>query len=355
MITENRMKRKRRVPMVLLALLFLLCQTSARAVPKTLDIYFIDVEGGAATLIVTPTGQSLLIDSGFPGDRDAGRIAHVALEVAGLKQIDHCIVTHWHRDHVGGIAPLARLIPIKNYYDHGLPPAIAYDMQAELIEAYRQTTQGKSVILNPGDKIRLRRSQNNLPPLNVRVLAAGGMVIGEQSSSPQIRPCGPDFEAKPEDKSDNTNSVAILLTFGHFKFFDGGDLMWNIENRMACPKNQVGAVDVYQVNHHGLDASNNPTFVRAINPRVAIINDGPRKGGEARTFSTLRGLKEIEAIYQLHRNVRTSDKDNTMSGYIANEVEACEGNFIKLSVEPTGRSYTVSIPARQISRAYRTR
>ena len=131
--------------------------------------------------------------------------------------------------------------------------------------------------------------------------------------------------------------------------------MWNIENRMACPKNQVGAVDVYQANHHGLDASNNPTFVRAINPRVAIINDGPRKGGEARTFSTLRGLKEIEAIYQLHRNVRTSDKDNTMSGYIANEVEACEGNFIKLSVEPTGRSYTVSIPARQISRAYRTR
>src|SRR6185503_40708 len=145
-----------------------------------------DVEGGAATLIVTPTGQSLLIDSGFPGDRDAGRIAHVALEVAGLKQIDHCIVTHWHRDHVGGIAPLARLIPIKNYYDHGLPPVIAYDMQAELIEAYRQTTQGKSVILNPGDKLKLRRSRSSLRPLNIRVLAAGGMVIGEQSSSPQI-------------------------------------------------------------------------------------------------------------------------------------------------------------------------
>jgi competence protein ComEC len=349
------MKRKPRVPMVPLALLFLLCQTTARAAPGHLDIYFIDVEGGAATLIVSPAGESLLIDSGFPGDRDAGRIAHVALEVAGLKQIDHCIVTHWHRDHVGGIASLARLIPIKNYYDHGLPQAIAADMQAELIEAYKQTTQGKSVTLGAGDELKLRRSRSLLRPLNIRVLAAGGMVIGEQSSAPQVRPCGSDFEAKPEDKTDNTNSVAILLTFGRFRFFDGGDLMWNIENRLACPKNLVGAVDVYQVDHHGSDVSNNPTFVRAISPRVAIINDGPRKGGEARTFSTLKSLKGIEAVYQLHRNVRTSDKDNTMSGYIANEAEACQGNFIKLSVDSSGRSYTVSIPAKQISRSYRVR
>ena len=91
---------------------------------KPLDIYFIDVEGGAATLIVTPTGQSLLIDTGFPGDRDAGRIAHAALEIAGLKQIDHCVITHWHRDHVGGVPALAKLIPIKNYYDHGLPQTL---------------------------------------------------------------------------------------------------------------------------------------------------------------------------------------------------------------------------------------
>ncbi|PYS59181.1 MAG: hypothetical protein DMF74_22005, partial [Acidobacteria bacterium] len=113
--------------------------------------------------------------------------------------------------------------------------------------------------------------------------------------------------------------------------------------------------DVYQVDHHGLDISNNPAFVRALNPRVAIINDGPRKGGEARTFATLKSLNEIEAIYQLHRNVRTVDKDNTMSGYIANEAEVCQGNLIKISVDPTGKTYTVSIPARQLSRRYRTR
>ncbi len=146
-----------RTLIVLLAGLFLLCNVGQAAV-KTLDIYFIDVEGGAATLIVTPTGRSLLIDTGFPGDRDAGRIAHVALEIAGLKQIDHCIITHWHRDHVGGVAALAKLIPIRNYYDHGLPQTIAADMQAEFIEAYKQTVRGKSITLKPGDEIKLQRS-----------------------------------------------------------------------------------------------------------------------------------------------------------------------------------------------------
>jgi len=339
----------------LFAVLFLFCPGTARPAPKTLDIYFIDVEGGAATLIVTPTGQSLLIDTGFPGDRDAGRIAHVALEIAGLKQIDHCVITHWHRDHVGGVPALAKLIPIKNYYDHGLPQTLGSDLQAEFIDAYKHTTEGKSVTLKPGDEIKLQRSPKYLPPLDVRVIAAGGMVLGEQTIAPQVRPCGENFEAKAEDTSDNVNSVAILLTFGRFKFFDGGDVTWNLENRLVCPKNLIGPVDVFQVDHHGVDSSNNPTMVRAIQPRVAIIDDGPRKGAEPRTFATLKQSPLIEAIYQLHRNLRSADKENTMAGYIANEEEACQGNFIKLSVEPDTKSYTVSIPAKQISRSYRTR
>jgi beta-lactamase superfamily II metal-dependent hydrolase len=346
---------KRKTILVFFAVLFINVWVSARAPKKTLDIYFIDVEGGAATLIVTPTGQSLLIDTGFPGDRDAGRIARVALEIAGLKQIDHCVITHWHRDHVGGVPALAKLIPIKNYYDHGLPTTIASDMQAEYIEAYKQTTEGKSITLKPGDEIKLNRSPKFVPPLAVRVIAAGGQVLGEESSKPQVRPCGEDFQSKPEDTSDNANSIGILLTFGPFRFFDGGDLTWNIENRLACPKNIVGAVDVYQVDHHGTDSSNNPVLVQALNPRVAIIDNGPRKGGEARTFATLKGLQNIDAIYQLHRSLRTTDQDNTMAGYIANEEEACQANFIKLSVEPNGKWFTMSIPAKQISRRYRTR
>jgi len=351
----------RKIPMklkILLLLAFLTIFTapnSVEAASGTLDIYFVDVEGGAATLIVTPAGQSLLIDTGFPGDRDAGRIAHVALEVAGLKQIDYCVITHWHRDHVGGVATLAKLIPIKNYYDHGLPLAIAPDMQAELIEAYKQTTEGKSVTLRPGDEIKFQRSPGHLPRVAVRVVAAGGVVLGESSGDPQVKPCGPNFEANPVDTTDNVNSVGLVLTFGRFKFFDGGDLSWNIENRLTCPREIIGPVDVFQVDHHGTDASNNPVLVRSLKPRVAIIDNGPRKGGEARSFATLKTVPQIEAIYQLHRNLRTTDNDNTLAGYIANEEESCQGNFIKVSVAPNSKSYTVSIPARQISRSYQTR
>src|SRR5256885_7022617 len=204
--TLNDDTKKRRTPMNqtpralsgLFAVPFLFCPATARPSAKTLDIYFIDVEGGAATLIVAPSGQSLLIDTGFPGDRDAGRIARVAREVAGLNQIDHCVITHWHRDHVGGVPSLAKLIPIKNYYDHGLPQTLGSDLQAEFIEAYKQTTQGKSITLKPGDEIKLLK-RPNYRPLQVRVLAAGGRVLGEQSSSPQIRPCGENFTAKAED------------------------------------------------------------------------------------------------------------------------------------------------------------
>jgi hypothetical protein len=181
------------------------------------------------------------------------------------------------------------------------------------------------------------------------------MVLGEKSKEPQVRPCGENFQLQPEDTTDNANSIGVLLTFRGFRFYDGGDLTWNVENRLACPKNLVGQVDVFQVDHHGNDSSNNPVLVRALDPRVAIINSGPRKGAEAGTFATLSKLSAIEGIYQLHRNLRTTDKDNTSSPYIANEAEACQGNFIKLSVEPDGKSYTVSIPAKQISRHYRTR
>ena len=349
----NKAMKRHHIFVILSAILFTVSNT-ASAAPKTLDIYFIDVEGGAATLIVTPAGESMLIDTGFPGERDAGRIAHVALDVAGLKQIGHCVITHWHRDHEGGVPGLAKLIPIKTYYDHGLPETFAADMQAEFINAYKETTQGKSITLKPGDRINLTRAKGTAA-ISVRVLTANGIVIGEESAAPQIRPCGENFQSRAEDVTDNAKSISMLLTFGRFKFFDGGDISWNIENRLACPRNIVGPVDIYQVDHHGVDSSNNPALVRALNPRVALIDSGPRKGAEPVTFATLKSIPGIEAIYQLHRNLRTTDKDNTLAGYIANEEEACAGNFIKLSVATDNRSYVISIPAKQISRTYRTR
>ena len=337
---------------VSVASVLILILSSISVSAKTLDIYFIDVEGGAATLIVTPLGESILVDSGFPGDRDAGRIARVARDVAHLTAIDHYITTHWHRDHVGGIAKLVELIPVKHYYDHGLPAAPAPDILPDLIEAYKKTTQGQTKTLNAGEEIRLRNA-HSMPLVRLRVLAANGVVEGEPPGSPQVRTCNADQKPMPEDKTDNANSIGFLLTFGRFRFFDGGDLTWNVENKLVCPRDLVGAVDVYQVNHHGADTSNNPSLVRALSPGVAIINNGARKAGDVKTFATLRTSPGIEAIYQLHRNLVTTANDNTMSGYIANEEEDCKGNYIKLAVDEAASSYTVSIDAKEIRRKYR--
>ena len=339
-----------RLSVVAVVLLLILSSVSVSA--KTLDIYFIDVEGGAATLIVTPLGESILVDSGFPGDRDAGRIARVARDEAHLTQIDHYITTHWHRDHVGGIAKLVELIPVKRFYDHGLPAAPAPDILPDLIEAYKKTTHGQTRTLNAGEEIKLRNARP-IPLMRLRVLAANGVVEGEPTGSPQIRTCSPDQKPMPEDKTDNANSIGFLLSFGRFRFFDGGDLTWNVENKLVCPRNLVGAVDVYQVDHHGADTSNNPSLVSALSPGVAIINNGARKAGEVKTFATLRATPGIEGIYQLHRNVLTSANDNAPFTYIANDEENCRGEFIKLSVDEFAKTFTVNIDAKQVNRKYR--
>jgi competence protein ComEC len=338
----------------LLLLTLVLASSITQATPKTLDFYFIDVEGGAATLIITPLGESMLIDSGFQEERDAQRILHVAKNVAGLKQIDHFVATHWHRDHVGGITLLAKLFPVKNFYDHGFPSKPANDIQTPLLEAYRAVSNGKSIALNAGDEIKFL-SQRSVPRLRFRILAANGSVVGEEAGAPQIKPCGSDFKPIDEDKTDNANSLGMILSFGSFKFFNGGDLTWNIENKLVCPKDLIGPVDVFQVNHHGVGNSNNPAMVRAIKPRVAIIDNGPRKGADPSVYVTLKSVREIEAIFQLHKNVRSTWSENTSSTFIANDDEKCQGEFIKMSVDANGRSYRVEIPSKKVGFNYQVR
>jgi len=249
---------------------------------------------------------------------------------------------------------LVELIPVRRYYDHGLPAAPAVDIFPLLIDAYKKATQGRSETLHAGDEIKLRNTRT-IPRLRLVVLAASGVVKGEPADAPQIRICNPELKVMPEDKTDNANSIAFALSFGSFRFFDGGDLTWNVENKLVCPRDLVGAVDVYQVDHHGFDISNNPALVKVLNPRVAIINNGARKAGEPKTFAMLKALPAMQGIYQLHRNVLTTENDNPPADYIANEQETCNGEFIKLSVDQTARSFTVSIPAKQISRNYSVR
>jgi len=331
------------------AVILLLCLPlfSGRAsAAKGLEIYFVDTEGGAATLIVSPAGESTLIDCGNPGERDAERIFRAAKQ-AGLKQIDNLIITHWHLDHYGGAEALARKMPIKHCFDHGIPASLADDPTnfPKLMAAYKAVSQGNSKQVNPGDEIPL--AQAGPAPLHLQCLVARGEAIPDKPGGPQ-NGYSKTFKPMPEDTSDNARSLGFLLTYGKFRFLDLGDLTWNIEYKLVAPTDKIGLIDVYQSTHHGLDISNNPVLIRTVRPFVAIYNNGPHKGGAPALTATLRDLGCLQAIFQLHRNLDAKPEENAPPDLIANTATeaACKGEYIKLSVAPDTNSYTVQVGSR---------
>lgn len=334
---------------VFLAVLFDCLPLFAGSTDKRLDIYWVDTEGGAATLIVTPTGESILIDTGNPGSRDPHRIFDVTTKVAGLKQIDHLVTTHYHIDHFGGAAELAALIPIRHVYDNG---SFASGRERPSPE-YLNFKTDQRIVLNPGEEIPLQSpTDSSIPPLHLKCLAARQIIMDPPANAVQ-NPLCVEPKHKAKDLSDNANSIVQLLSFGDFRFFDGGDLTWNIELKLVCPINLVGTVDVYQAEHHGLDQSNHPLLIASLAPTVAIINNGPKKGCGPEMFATLKATPSIQGIYQLHRNIRPDgDKINVEAEYIANEDENCQGNYVKLSVDPAAKTYTVSVPSTKHEKTY---
>lgn len=320
--------------------------------PRSLDIYFIDTEGGGATLIVSPGGESLLIDPGYPGGRDPRRISKVAKEAAGLRKIDAFLSTHFDLDHYAALPEVLELIPIERFYDRGVPDPLPPGVDKKDMDRYVAATKGASKALAPGDVLSLR-GEGPAGAVKLEVLAASGRVLGEEPGAPQIRPCE-KHKALPEDRSENAQSVAVLLSFGEFRLFAGGDLTWNVEHKLVCPKNIPGQVDVFQVDHHGFAISNNPALVEALNPRVAVVLNGPTKGGDPETFARLRAAPALEGLFAMHRNLRTSPAENAPEELtLSSAPEAsCPGGCIHLSVRPDGKEYSVSIPSKGTKRTY---
>jgi competence protein ComEC len=312
---------------------------------KTLDVYFVDVEGGQATLIVTPSKESLLVDTGWPGfnGRDAGRIK-AAAKAAGVKQIDYLVLTHYHTDHAGGISQLLDVLPVKNFVDHG-PNRETGKGAGELTASWdKAVATGKHLVVKPGDKLPLKG-------VDVQVVAADGNVISSPVTGAGAANSFCAANTFPEDKTENARSTGIVITYGKFRMIDLGDLTSQKELEMVCPSNRLGKVDLYLTTHHGTNTSNAKAIVHALSPRVAIMNNGAKKGGSPESWQIVRSSPGLEDLWQLHFAVAGGKDNNSADSFIANIDEACEGKFLKASAMADG-SFTVVNSRNKYQKSY---
>ncbi len=316
---------------ILVALAALAC-APLFAASNDLTAYFIDVEGGQATLFVTPSGQSVLVDAGWGGfkDRDADRIAAMAKQ-AGVTQIDYFLATHFHTDHVGGVPALAARLPIKNFVDHG--DTVEHDPQGQkLYDAYaKEVAKSHHIVVKPGDKLPIEG-------LTWTIVSAGGKVIEKPlPGAGKANSYCADFKKRDINDDENGQSTGSFIQFGNFKTIDLGDLLWNKEEGLMCPVAKVPPVDVYIVSHHGMNMSGSTALVHGLHPKVAIMNNGARKGGTAEAWDTAHTAPGIMDVWQLHFAVAGGPEHNSAENLIANPQETPDsGYYLKLTAHKDG-------------------
>ncbi|HIF05953.1 MAG TPA: MBL fold metallo-hydrolase [Gemmatimonadetes bacterium] len=322
--------------------LLLSLPTGAAQAQESLDMYFIDVEGGGATLFVSPTGESLLIDTGNGGQnaaRDANRILD-AMQDAGVDWIDHLITTHWHGDHYGAMEELASRVPIRHFIDHGPGVESIAGVDEFLNTTYRALYErADHTVVTPGDRV-------SLAGVDVTVLASAKQVINRPlPSAGRPNPYCANFVPQGEDNGENAQSVGILAQFGAFRVLHLGDLTVNTEFELMCPNNPIGTVDLFVVSHHGQPSSNAEVLVHAIEARVAIMNNGTRKGGQPEAMQVLYSAPGLEDLWQLHFS-QLSGQEYTVPGlFIANLVDAVESS---MPIEPLTNPRGSGAPPRPV-------
>jgi competence protein ComEC len=344
----------RRVWLLFVGLLFLGVPTvPAAKAAKTLELYFIDVEGGQSTLVVDPQGESLLIDTGWPDydGRDADRIMRAA-KSAGIDHIDYLVLTHYHSDHAGGVPPLAARIKIGTFADHGPNTENTPETTANYVAYEKVVVGSKRLVLKPGDQIPFRG-------MSVQVLASAGEDITHPlPGAGEPNPLCAAEPAAPADASENGRSVGLLIAYGKFRFIDLGDLTTRGELGLACPRNLIGTVDLFLVTHHGTthpgtgDASNARAIVDALHPRVAVMNNGAIKGAHPVAWQIVRDSPGLQDLWQLHYAVTAGKDHNVAEPFIANLLNGTDGNYIQVSAQ-SNATFTVMNSRNNFTKIYR--
>jgi competence protein ComEC len=317
-----------------LALGLLASAAAAPVAQKALRIYFVDVEGGQATLLVTPERKSLLIDTGWPGNsgRDADRIV-AATKDAGVKRIDFVLITHYHDDHVGGAPQLAAKIPVGTFIDHGENRETSDASASRVFAAYQALlSSGKynHITAKPGEVLPITGMQ-------VRVVTSDGMLIerplpggGKPNAS-----CA-NAAKPPVDTTENPRSLGTLITFGKLRILDLGDLTADKEMELMCPMNKIGVVDIYIVSHHGWLQSGSAALVHGIAPRVAIMDNGAKKGGSPSAWDVIEKSPGLEDLWQLHYSEEGGAAHNVAAPFLANLQGPDAGNYLKVTASADG-------------------
>ena len=314
--------------------------------PNNLVAYFVDVEGGQATLIVTPDGESVLIDAGWSGNeaRDASRISAVA-KLAKINKIDYFVLTNYQPDHAGGVAELVQKLPVGTFIDRG-PNRETGAKQQPIAKEYESAIgSSQRLAAKPGDDLPLRS-------IDATVVAANGGMITKPL------PTGGNLNTYCETTPDRTGgdpedarTLGTFWHFGRFRMLDLSDLPWQKEKQLMCPMNRLGKIDLFVVSHHGSDQSNSPALVQDITPRVAILDNGAGRGGAASTYNLLKTVSGLEDIWQLHYSEDGGKDHNTVDTKIANVGESDDGFYLKVIASEDG-SFEVYNPRNKFSQKY---